>query len=256
VYRCDPPCLAPNHEGLFTHAVKRPSNQVLRRKSTHRMSFRRLMSRLEGASRARDLSESIRQVRLFTHAVKYNMLEIRPPALCAGRVRAPLRWHSHSWLCSVQYATAVMRDRLTAHESASLRTADSKNRSAQIATYLESYSCTNSSATSVESHSCKKSRRAPPPTAIQLGAARVPHPSVSRVRFFPARRRRGVNLATPLLRFASFWQIGFTARSFAAIPGSRINRLRGHEAGSSSPLECAVTQKQGWGVSPPAGFSQ
>ena len=214
------------------------------------------MSRLERASRARDLSESIRQVRLFTHAVKYDMLQIRPPALCAGRVRAPLRWHSHSWLCSVQYATAVMRDRLTAHESPSLRTADPRYRRAHIATYVESIFCTKPCATSVESYSCKKSGGAPPPTAIQLGAARVPHPSVSRVRFFPARPRRGVNLATTLLRAANFWQIGFAARSFAAIPGSRINRLRAHEAGSSSPLECALTQKQGWGVPPPAGFSQ
>jgi hypothetical protein len=197
------------------------------------------MSSPEGASRVRDLSESIRQVRLFTHAVKYNMLEIRPPALCADRVRAPLRWHSHSWLCSVQYSTAVMRD-----------------SGAHIATCLESYCCTNYSPTSVESYSCKKSGGAPPPTAIQLGAARVPHPSVSRVRFFPARRRRGVNLATPLLGAPSFWQIGFTPRSFEAIPGSRLDRLWAHQAGSLFPLECALTSKQGWGVPPPSGFSQ
>jgi hypothetical protein len=208
VYRCDPPCLAPNHEGLFTHAVK------------------------------------------------YNMLEIRPPALCADRVRAPLRWHSHSWLCSIQSAIAVMPDRVTTPEAASLRTPDPRHRRARIATYLESYSCTNTSTTSVESYSCKKSGGAPPPTAIQLSAARVPHPSVSRVRFFPARPRRGVSLARRLLRAASFWQIGFASRFFAAIPGSLLDRIRAHGAGSSSPLECALTQKQGWGVPPPAGFSQ
>src|SRR5579859_5616372 len=165
------------------------------------------------------------------------MLEIRPPALCAERVRAPLKWHSHSWLCSVQRLDAA-RDRVTAPESASLPTADSRHRGAQMAT-------------NVESVSCKKNKGEPPhATPTQLGAARMPHPFVSRVRFFSARSRGGANLATPLLRAASFWQIGFTARSFAAIPGSRPERLRAREAGWSSPLECALTQKEGWGVPP------
>jgi hypothetical protein len=185
------------------------------------------------------------------------MLELRQPALCTDRVRAPFRWHSHSWLCSVQYATAVIRDRVSAPESASLRTADSRHSGAHTATFLESHSCTSTPTTSVESYSCRKNRGAPPPRAsIQLGAARGPHPSVSKVRFFPARPRGGVNLATPLLRAPNFRQIGLAGRSFAAIPGDRLDLLRAHEAGSSSPLECALTQKRGWGVPHPAGFSQ
>jgi hypothetical protein len=189
---------------------------------------------------ARDLSESIRQVRLCTHAVKYNMLEMCPPALCAYERRPPLRWYSHSWLCSVQYSTAVMRD-----------------SDAHIATCLESYPCTSTHATGVESYSCKKSRGAPPPTTpTQLGAARVPHPSVSRVRFFPARSRGGVNLATPLLRAPNLPKMGLTATGLAAELSTGFSGLRAHEAGSSSPLECALTPKQGWGVPPPTGFSQ
>lgn len=185
------------------------------------------------------------------------MLEIRPPALCADRVRAPLRWHSHSWLCAVQRAAAVMRDRVTAPESASLRTADSRRSSAQIATDLESYSCTSTSATSVESYSCEKSRGAPPTTTpTQLSAARVPHPSVSRVRFFSGRPRGGVNLATPLLGAPNLPKMGLTATGLTAELSSGFSGLRAHEAGSSSPLECALTPKQGWGVPPPAGFSQ
>jgi hypothetical protein len=185
------------------------------------------------------------------------MLEMCPLALCAYGSDAPPRWHSHSWLCSVPSATAAVRYRVTAPESALARTARFRHSSAPIATYLESCSCTNTSATGVESYSCKKSRGAPPPTTpTQLGAARVPHPSVSRVRFFSARPRCGVNLSTPLLRAANFWQIGFAARSFAAIPGSRLDGFRAHEAGSSSPLECALTQKEGWGAPPPPGFSQ
>jgi len=184
------------------------------------------------------------------------MLEIRPPALCAERVRAPLKWHSHSWLCSVQRLDAA-RDRVAAPESASLRTADLRHSDWQFASNVESISCTKPCGTGVESYSCKNHRGAPLlTTPTQLGAARVPHPPVSGVRFFPARPRDGANLATPLSRAASFWQIGFTARSLAAIPGSRLERLRAREAGSSSPLECALTQKEGWGVSPPAGFSQ
>jgi hypothetical protein len=185
------------------------------------------------------------------------MLEIRPPALCADKVRAPLRWQSRSWLGSVQYATAVVRNRVTAPRSASLRAAGFRHSRTPIATYLESYPCTKSSVTIVESYSCEIGRGAPPPTdSIQLGAARVPHPSVSRVRFFPARPQGGVNLATPLLRAPNFRQIGLTGRSFAAIPGSRLDMFRAHEAGSLSLLECALTQKQGWGVPPHAGFSQ
>lgn len=212
---------------------------------------------------ARNLSESIRQVRLFTHAVKYNMLEMRPASLCADRVRAPLRWHSHSWLCAVQRAAAA-RDQARAPESASLRTADSRHSSAPIATCLESYACTSMVATSVESNSCEKSRGAPPPTTpTQLGAAGVPHPlalscegSVSRARFFPARQRGGVNLATPPFRAPNLPKMGLTATGLAAELNTGFSGLRAYEAGSSSPLECALTPKQGWGVPPPAGFSQ
>ena len=182
---------------------------------------------------------------------------MRPLALCAYGSDAPSRWRSHSWLCSVPSATAAVRYRVTAPESALARTARFRHSSAPIATYLESYSCTNMSATVVESYSCKKSRGAPPPTTpTQLGAPRVPNPSVSRVRFFPARPRGGVNLATPLWRAPNLPKMGLTATGLAGQLSTGISGLRAHEAGSSSPLECALTPKQGWGVPPPAGFSQ
>jgi hypothetical protein len=206
---------------------------------------------------ARDLSESIRQVRLFTHAVKYNMLEMCPPALCAYERRLPCRWHSHSWLCSVQFATAAVRDRVTALRSPSLRAAGFWHSDRQFASNVESISCTSKCATAVESYSCKRTRGAPPPTtSTQLGAARVPHPSVSRVRFFPAQPRGGVNLTTPLLRAPNLPKMGFTAARLTAGLSTGFSGLRAREAGCSSPLEYALTQKRGWGVPPPAGFSR
>jgi hypothetical protein len=180
------------------------------------------------------------------------MLEIRP-ALCADRVRAPSRSHSHSWLCSVQRVAPAVRDRVTALVSASLRVADSRDSRAEIATDLESYSCTSKSATSVESNSCKKSRGAPPPTTpTQLGSVRVPHPSVSRVRFFPARPRGGVNLTMPFLRAPNLPKMGFTAARSGAELSIGFRGLRAYEAVLSSPLESALAQKWGWGV-PPSG---
>jgi len=164
------------------------------------------------------------------------MLEIRP-ALCADRVRAPSRSHSHSWLCSVQRVAPAVRDRVTAPGSASLRTAGSRHSSA---TYLESYYC-------------RKSRGAPPPTTpTQLGTARVPHPSVSRVRFFPAQPRVGVNLATPFLRAPNLPKMGFTAARSGTELSIGFRGLRAYEAVLSSPLESALAQKWGWGV-PPSG---
>lgn len=200
-------------------------------------------------SRASDVSESIPLgAGLFTHAVKYNMLEMCPPAPCAYERRLPRRWHSHSWLCSVQSATAAVRYRLTASRSASLRAAGFRHSPARITTDLESYSCTSTSTTCVESYSCKKSRGAPPPTApTQFGAARVPHPSVSTVRFFPARPRGGGNRATPLLRAPNLPKMGLTATGLAAGLSSGFRGLRAREARRSSPLECALTPKQGWG---------
>jgi hypothetical protein len=181
----------------------------------------------------------------FTRAVKWSMLEIRPSALCADRVRAPSRSRSHSWLCSVQRVAPAVRDRVTAPGSALLRTAGARH---SRATYLESYSCTSTYATIVESYSCRKSRGAPPPT----GAVRVPHPSVSRVRFFPARSRGGVNLTTPLLRAPNLPKMGFTAACSGAELSIGFRALRAHEAASPSPLESALAQKWGWGV-PPSG---
>jgi hypothetical protein len=181
------------------------------------------------------------------------MLEIRPPALCADRVRAPSRSRSHSSLCSVQRVAPAVRDRVTAPGSASLRVSDSRDSRGQIATDLESDSCTNPCGTSVESYSCKKSWGAPPPTTpTQLGAARVPHPSVSRVRFFPARSRGGVNLATPLLRAPNLPKMGFTAARSGTELSIGFRGLRAHESASPSPLESALAQKWGWGV-PPSG---
>ena len=182
------------------------------------------------------------------------MLEIRPPALCADRVRAPDRLRSRSWLCSVQCAAPAMRDQVTAPGSALLRTAGFRH---SRATDLESYSCTSKSATSLESYSCEKSRGAPPPTTpTQLGAVRMPHPSVSRVRFFPARPRGDVNLATPLFRAANLSKLGVTARRFAARPRSDPGGIWTREAGSQSPLESALAPKQGWGVPPSSRFLQ
>jgi hypothetical protein len=223
---------------LFTHAVKRPSDQD---------------GRPERASR----NEGSLPKRHFTRAVKYNMLETRPPALCADRVRAPSRSGSHFWLCSVQSASAGVRDRVTALVSASLRVADSRDSRAEIATYLESYSCTdsctNTSATSVESYSCEKCRGLPSPhLATPLFRARVPHPSVSRVRFFPARSRGGVNLTTSFLRAANLPKMGFTAARSGAELSIGFRGIRAYEAVLSSPLESALAQKWGWGV-PPSG---
>jgi hypothetical protein len=183
------------------------------------------------------------------------MLEMCPPALCAYEHRPPLRWHSHSWLCLVQSASAGVRYRVTAPVSASLRVTDSRDSRAEIATDLESYSCTTKYATSLESYSCEKGREAPPlTTPNQLGAVRVPHPSVSRVRFFPARPRGGVNLATPLLRAPNLPKMGFTAARSGAELRIGFRGLRAHEAASSSRLESALTQKEGWGVPPPSRF--
>ncbi len=173
------------------------------------------------------------------------MLEIRPPALCADGVRAPSQSRSHSWLCSVQCVAPAMHDPVTAPGSASLRTAGSRQSSA---TYLESYSCTSMSATSLESYSCKKSRGASPPTtSTQLGAVRVPHPSVSRVRFFPARPRGGVNLTTPLLRAPNLPKMGFTAARSGAELSIGFRGLRAHEAASPSPLESHLHKNGGGG---------
>jgi hypothetical protein len=183
------------------------------------------------------------------------MLEIRPPALCADGVRAPSQSRIHSWLCSVQCAAPTMNDPVTAPVSASLRVSDSRDSCVEIATGLESYSYTSTYATSLESYSCEKSRGASPPsTSDQLREARVPHPSVSRVRFFPARLRGGVTLTTPLLRAPNLPKIGFTAARSAAELSIEFRGLRAHEAASPSPLECALTQKWGWGV-PPSGRS-
>jgi hypothetical protein len=180
------------------------------------------------------------------------MLEIRPPALCADRVRAPSQSRSHSCLCSVQCAAPTMSDRVIAPGSDSLRTAGSWQ---YRATDLESDSCTSTYATRLESYPCEKSRGASPPsTSPQLRAARVPHPSVSRVRFFHALPRGGVNLTTPLLRAANLSKLGVTARRFATRPRSELCGVQTRQARSSSPLECSLTQKEGWGVPPSRRF--
>ena len=155
------------------------------------------------------------------------MLEIRAPALCADRVRAPSRSRIHLRLCSVQCSVASVRDRVTVPESASLRTSGFEHFRAPIATDLESYPCTSRSATSVESYSYEKGRGVPPP-----------------------------RLATPPFRAANLPKMEFAVVRLTAGLSSGFSGLQAHEAGSSSPLECALTQKQGWGVPPPAGFLQ
>jgi hypothetical protein len=182
------------------------------------------------------------------------MVEIRPPALCADRVRAPSQSRIHFWLCSVQCAAPIMSDPVIAPGSALLRTAGFRH---SRATYLESYSCTNPCGTSVESYSCKKSRGVlPPTTPTQLGPARVPHPSVSRVWFFPARSRGGVNLATPLLHAPNVPKIGLTATGLAAELSTGFRGRRAREAAPSSPLESALAPKPGWGALPSGRFLQ
>ena len=150
------------------------------------------------------------------------MLEIRPPALCPGRVRAPSRSRSHCWLCSVHCAAPAVRDPVTAPGSASLRTAGSRH---SRATDLESNSCTNTCGTSVESYSCKKSRGVPPP-----------------------------HLAAPLLRAANLSKLGVTAGRFAARARSEHGGIRSCATGSQSPLESALAPKHGRGVPPPGRF--
>ena len=169
------------------------------------------------------------------------MLEICPPALCADRVLAPYRLRSCSWLCSAQRAAPAVCDGVTAPGSALLRTAGSRHSSA---TYLESCSC-------------KKSRRVlPRTTPTQLGAARVPHPSVSRVWFFPARSRGGVNLATPLLHAPNLPKMGLTATGSAAELSTGFRGRRAREAAPSSPLESALAPKPGWGAPRSGRFLQ
>jgi hypothetical protein len=153
------------------------------------------------------------------------MLEICPPALHAYERRMPRKRHSHFRLCPVQRVAAAVRDRVTAPELPSLRTADSGHSGAQIATDLESCSCTSTSVISVESYSCKKSRGAPPP-----------------------------NPAAPLLHTATLSKIGVAARRFAVRLARELGGIRTRYAESQSPLECALTRKRGWGVSPRGGF--
>ena len=150
------------------------------------------------------------------------MLENRPVALCAGRVRAPSRLRSHYWLCSVQRAAPAVRDPVTAPGSTSLRSAGCRH---SRATDLESKSCTNKCGTSVESYSCKRSRGVPPP-----------------------------HLVAPLLRAAKLSKLGVTARRFAARPRSEHGGIRTCTTGSQSPLESALAAKHGRGVPPPGRF--
>jgi|SRR5579863_3175313 len=151
------------------------------------------------------------------------MLDIRPPSLCGCRM--PRRWHSDFWLCSVRREVATMRYRITSSASVQSRAAEFRQSPAQIVTYLESCLCTSATATSVESYSCKKSRWAPPP-----------------------------NRATLLLLAANLSTIGFMARPFAAGLESKFGGFLTREPRSQSPLECALTQKWGWGVHPTGGF--
>ena len=172
---------------------------------------------------------------LFTHKVKWNMLEICPPALCPHGLRLLRRWHStgtpnscrscanwggnSAWQRSVQCAAVPVRDRAAAPGPAWRRASGSATSHPQIATHLESCSCTNKRANSLESCSCGKSGGAPPPS-----------------------------IEAPLLRGADLSRIGSTARRFPAISGSDLGEIRAREAESTSPLEYALTEKWGWGV--------
>jgi hypothetical protein len=99
------------------------------------------------------------------------MLEICPVAFCASapRVRrVPRMWHSHSWLCSIQRATDAVRDRVTPRGSTSLRSVGFATSPAQIATRLESYSCTHSADNHIGIISLRKNIGGHPLGAIML----------------------------------------------------------------------------------------
>jgi len=116
----------------FTRELKRASDRALRAGPCSAA----FLSRVPVRRTRRHLFD-------FTPGLKWSMLEICPPATSARGFRAPHRWHSHSRLCSVQRANAVMRDRAASLRSALPRTADSATSGVQITTHLESNSCTN-----------------------------------------------------------------------------------------------------------------
>jgi hypothetical protein len=148
------------------------------------------------------------------------MLEICPPAPCSYGLHVPRRGGTATPGCAHSGAVA-MRYRTTS-PGASLRTVGCRH---PRATYVESSSCTNPCGTSVESYSCEKSRAALAPSR-----------------------------ATQRLRAAKRSKIGVTARGFAARPRGELWSVQTRQAGSQSPLESALTPKNGWGVPPPLGF--
>jgi hypothetical protein len=147
------------------------------------------------------------------------MLEICPTAFCAFRVRVPRAWHSHSSPCLVQPPSDAVRVRVT---SVWPHTASSRHPRAQVATYVESSVCRNSCGTGLESCSCEQSWVAPR------------HHFESRL--LPA------------------FQIRLTAGHFVAELGAEPDGIPMPQRTLRSPLESALTSKQGWGVPPPGGF--
>src|ERR1700739_144336 len=146
------------------------------------------------------------------------MLEICPPAPCAYGLHVPRRGGTAAPGCA-DFGALAMRYRITS-PGASLRTVGCRH---PRATDVESSSYTNQCGTSVESYSCEKSRAALAPSR-----------------------------ATQRLRAANRSKIGLTARGFAARTRGELWSVQTRQAGSKSPLECALTPR--WGVPPPLEF--
>src|ERR1700739_3131333 len=146
------------------------------------------------------------------------MLEICPPAQCAYGLHVPCMGGTATPGCA-HFGAVAMRYRTTS-PGASLRTVGWRH---PRATYVESSSCTDPCGTSIESYSCEKSRAALAPSR-----------------------------ATQRLRAPKRSKIGVTARGFAARTRGELWSVQTRQAGSKSPLECALTPR--WGVPPPLEF--
>ena len=115
----------------FTRELKRASDRALRAG----LCSAAFLSRVPVRRTRRHLFD-------FTPGLKWSMLEICPLALCAYGRRVFRRWQSHSWLCFVRREVATTCYRITSPVSAPFHAAGSATSRAQIATFLESNSCT------------------------------------------------------------------------------------------------------------------
>src|SRR5579863_7053573 len=95
------------------------------------------------------------------------MLVIHPRPVCAHELGVPPTWHSHSWLCSVQPAPPV-RERATDPAPAWPRPSNTAIPRTQLATHLESYSCTRSKLNNIRIILLHKSTGGHPPGGIML----------------------------------------------------------------------------------------